>query len=52
MGWLARLDRRADRWPLGPKCLYFVTKFSLILFGGFALLRLWLDRIGLWPLYR
>jgi len=51
MPWLDRLDARAERWPAPLRMGYRGLKWYLIALGAFALLRLSLDRSGIWPLY-
>lgn len=51
MAWIARLDARARQWPPLAHWSYLALKWALVALGGFALVRLQLDRAGLWPLY-
>jgi hypothetical protein len=51
MAWLANLDTRAKHWPKPARWAYVGFKWYLIALGGFMVIRLWLDRIGLWSLY-
>ena len=50
MSWIARLDDRAKHWPKPWNWLYVGLKWYLVLMGGFALIRIWLDRTGVWPI--
>ena len=51
MAWLAKLDARAKTWPTAGRWAYVGLKWYLAAFGAFALIRVWLDRMGLWSLY-
>lgn len=51
MAWLARLDARAAKWPKPVHWSYIGLKWYLASVGGIALLRVYLDRIGMWPFY-
>lgn len=51
MAWLAKLDARAARWPKPAFWTYFLLKWYLVLLGGFALIRVNLDKIGVWPFF-
>lgn len=51
MAWLARLDARAQSWPRPIRYSYVALKWYLVIMGGFALLGVWADRLGLWSLY-
>lgn len=51
MSWIARLDARAARWPLPARWAYRGLKWYLVALGGFAVIRLALDRIGVWSIY-
>lgn len=50
MSWIARFDARARQWPKPAYWAYVGIKWYLILGGAFLLIRLWLDRMGLWPI--
>lgn len=49
--WITSLDRASRRWPRPARWLYLALKWYLVALGAFALVRLWLDRIGIWSLY-
>ena len=49
--WLERLDARVARAPRPVYWCYLALKWYLVLLGGFALVRVSLDRTGLWPFY-
>jgi hypothetical protein len=51
MSWIERLDKRAESWPIAGRASYAAVKWYLILLGGFMVIRLSLDRTGLWSLY-
>jgi hypothetical protein len=51
VAWLAKLDARARQWPTPARWAYVGLKWYLALLGAFALLRVSLDRMGLWSLY-
>ncbi len=51
MAWLERLDARAAYWPTPTRWLYTGVKWYLVALGGFALARVFLDRVGIWSLY-
>jgi hypothetical protein len=51
MPWLEKIDARASRWPVPAKWLYLGIRWYLIVLGGFCVMRLYLDRVGIWPLY-
>jgi hypothetical protein len=51
MAWLAHLDNRARQWPRPVFFGYLALKWYLVAMGAFALLRISLDRTGIWPLY-
>lgn len=51
MPWLDKLDAKTQHWPTPLRWGYQALKWYLVVMGGFALLRLWLDRTGLWPFY-
>lgn len=51
MAWLAKLDARSETWTWPTRGVYLTVKWSLIALGAFALIRLNLDRLGIWSLY-
>lgn len=51
MAWLAKLDARSTTWTLPTRVVYLTVKWSLIALGGFSLIRLNLDRLGIWSLF-
>lgn len=51
MPWLDRLDARAKRWHWLTRAPYLGLKWYLVGLGGFMVIRLMLDRTGIWPLY-
>jgi hypothetical protein len=51
MSWIASLDTRAARWPLSIRGTYLAVKWALVGLGGFLVLRMALDRIGLLSIY-
>jgi hypothetical protein len=51
MAWLAKLDARAQLWPTPGRWAYLGLKWYLVLVGGMALGRVFLDRIGIWPFF-
>jgi len=51
MAWLEKLDARSRTWALPNRVVYFGVKWYLAGLGGFCLIRLLLDRSGIWPLY-
>lgn len=51
MPWLAKLDAKVEKWPKPARWLYVGLKWYLVIMGAFALIRIWLDRTGIWPFY-
>jgi hypothetical protein len=51
VSWLARFDARAKAWPTPARWAYVGLKWYLAALGAFALVRVFLDRIGVWSLY-
>lgn len=51
MAWLAKIDAKSQAWPPLARWAYVGVKWYLAILGGFALLRVSLDRTGIWPLY-
>jgi hypothetical protein len=51
MAWLDRLDKKAASWPTPARWSYVALKWYLIALGAFALIRVSLDRTGIWPFY-
>lgn len=51
MAWLEAWDQYIAQKPPAVQFVYLVTKWLLVVLGGFMLVRLFLDRIGVWPLY-
>ena len=52
MAWLERLDARASKWPAPAQWLYTAIKAYLIIGGAIILVRVYLDKVGLWPFPR
>ncbi len=51
MAWLEKLDAKAQHWPTAGRWAYRGLKWYLVLLGAFALIRVSLDRTGLWPFF-
>lgn len=51
MPWMDRLDKRSQAWPIALRVPYIALKWYLILLGGFLVIRLALDRTGIWSIY-
>jgi hypothetical protein len=48
--WLAKLDQRARQWPRPALWGYLAFKLALVLLGGYILIGLLGERIGLWSI--
>jgi hypothetical protein len=51
VSWLAKLDARSRQWSPPARWAYVGLKWYLAAFGAFALIRLYLDRMGIWSMY-
>lgn len=46
MSWLAKLDARSQTWVWPNRWVYLAVKWYLAGLGGFIVIRLFLERIG------
>ena len=51
MAFIEKLDAASRRWPWPCRWAYLGAKWYPIALGGFIVIRLWLDRTGLYSLY-